>query len=488
MGGLSVSRSACWSYVTWYNALSSGDWATWLPGEPVSPGDVGTFNKDRRFGHYDTLKDLGITCARYSAETPTEPHFYYSKEGLAFESKAAGCSAPGFVALGELDAGIRITAETAHACVLQMLDPTTKYIKNQRQVQDDVLARLRNGQWSIDWQIVMKRTRCPNGFAAISQASGQILELKAAGALPAIVSGQDLGGLELTLASTRVTTDFLIAIFNEISTPVFGALVRVKRGLWDKLLPWRSEGGYLIDPNGKRFHPRELPPDLSAYSPDDRRYDPGRSAMSAAELSSLTVENIFEEVTSLPDGEEFSNSDSPGGDSGLVALAAVRSFPLPRPVVPATLAAADEEDGASILLDFASGDGLAQFTLYDRGSGRYWLEVTLRHPNRQVSVVALGYRADDGTQRDLLIPVGGDNAITSSSVVNLRGYRPGTEWHAWPPVSPAGCTWSVEVVRRSVLASVGTDTVLAWERLAALVRAETRQVIEGELQVLRGTS
>ena len=34
MGG-SVSRSVCWSYVTWYNDLSGGDFATWEPGEIV---------------------------------------------------------------------------------------------------------------------------------------------------------------------------------------------------------------------------------------------------------------------------------------------------------------------------------------------------------------------------------------------------------------------------------------------------------------------
>jgi len=262
----------------------------------------------------------------------------------------------------------------------------------------------------------------------------------------------------------------------------------MKRSLWHKLLPWRSAGGYLIDPNGKRFRPIELPRELSAYAPRDRRYDPARSAMPPAELSSLTVEDVFEEVTTLPGEEESSSPGELSGSSGPVELATVSSFALPRSVVPSTLAAADDGEDASILLDAAFEDGLVQFTLYDRGFGKYWLEVTLRRASPQPSVVIVRYQATDGTSPDLIIPVGGDGTARSSSIVSLPGYQPGTDGQAWLTELGTGQTWSAEIVRRSVLAVVGNGTARAWEQLAALAPAEIGEVISHELRVLRGTA
>jgi hypothetical protein len=140
----------------------------------------------------------------------------------------------GFAALGELDAGVKLTAKAAHACLLQLVNPTVQRVINQRQVQEAVLAQVQGGQWSIDSQIVMSRTWCTTGFAAVSQARGQSLELKAAAKLPAVITDQNLGGLELRLASSRATTDFLLTVFGPASTPVFGSVVRLKRSLWDK--------------------------------------------------------------------------------------------------------------------------------------------------------------------------------------------------------------------------------------------------------------
>lgn len=479
-----MARSACWTYVTWYNDLSSGDWATWLPGRKVDPGSVGSFNGDRRFDHYETLEELGITCASYSEEIPGEEGFYSTAGGFTFEPKIAGSAVPGFAALGELDAGVKLTAKTAHACLLQLVNPTVKKVINQRQVQEAVLAQAKSGLWTIDSEIVMSRTRCSTGFAAISQAGGQSLELKAAAKLPAVINDQNLGGLELRLASSRATTDFLLHVFGPASTPVFGGVVRLKHSLWDKLLPWRSEGGYLVDPNGKRFRPRNLPPDLSAYAPADRRYDPAHSAMSLAELSRLTVEDAFEEVARLPDEGESSLPV----DLATALRSAVRRFVLPRSVVPSPLAAADDEDDAPVLLDAGFADGQARFTVYDRGFGRYWLEVTFGYPSPQPSVVVVRYQAAGGAEHDLMIPVGGDSSAAPSSTVSLRDYRPGTDGQAWLLGGLPGQAWPEDVVRRSVQAAVSNGTARAWEQLAPLVPAETGEVIDRELRALRGNS
>jgi hypothetical protein len=407
--------------------------------------------------------------------------------GFEFQPKAAASVAPGFAALGEADAGVRLTANAEHACLIQMLNPTVRQIENQRPVKEAVLARVRAGSWSLDLHVVIRRTRCSRGFAAVSRVGRQSVEFKTGAKLPAVITDENLPGLELGLASGRSSSGFMITPFIENSTPAFG-VVGVKRTLWHKLLPWRSEGGYLIDPNGKRFLPAKLPLELSAYAPRDRCYDPARSAMPPAELSALTVEDVFEEVTTLPDEDELSSGGEPAGSSGPVELAAVRSFRLPRSAVPSTLAAADDEEDASILLDAAFEDGLVQFTVYDRGSGRYWLEVTFRHAGPQPSVVTVGYQAADGSSRDLIVPVTGDGATAPSSIVSLPDYQPGTDGQASITALSAGQAWPAETVRRSVLAAVGNATARAWERLAALTPAETGEVIKRALRDLRGTA
>jgi hypothetical protein len=471
--------------VTWYHDLSTKDWATWLPGDAIKAGSVGSFNAERCFEHRETLEGHGISIAQYSGDIPLDPIFCWTAGGFEFEPAAASKVAPGFGLLGEVGGRLKFTAKTEHACLLQMLNPTEKRIKNQQQVKEAVLARLISGDWNIDDHIVMRRTRCTSGFALISKARGKGVELTTTADLPAVIGDQDLPGLDLRLAPGWSNADFLLRHFGQNSTPTFGDVSRVKRDLWDKLLPWSHREASLIDPNGKRFLPRQLPPGLTGYAAPDRRYDPARSAMSLAELSRLTVDDVFEEVTT-PLGEADSGPEAERGQgSGPVELAEVRHFPVPRSAVPATLAAADEED-ARILLDSVLEDGLLHFTLYDRGYGRYWLEATLRRPASEPSVVTLRYRTADGASRDLIIPVGGDGRAGASSIVSLPDYQPGTEGEAWLTAARDARVFPPDVVRTSVLAVVGQGTARAWERLASLVSAETGDVINRELRALRG--
>src|ERR1700691_1960794 len=92
-----MGRSACWSYVTWYNKVSSGDWATWEPGSPVSLGDVGKFDRRRRFRKWKNLNDLGI-CFDVSEEIPRGARFYVGEKdfnagsSLTAKTPVAGAS------------------------------------------------------------------------------------------------------------------------------------------------------------------------------------------------------------------------------------------------------------------------------------------------------------------------------------------------------------------------------------------------------------
>jgi excisionase family DNA binding protein len=306
-----MGKSACWSYVTWYNKCSGGNWATWEPGDVVSPGDVGRFDKERRFCHWETLGHYNVSYT-VSEEMPVASHLYATGKAFRVETKVAEQSAVGFVGLGRLDAGVRITAEREHACLLQLREATESRITETRSLLNQIATLLRDGKWDLDLVVVTRRVRARNGFAAISQGAGQSVELKAIGEVR-LAEVLEVGDSELLLASDRSTSGFLLYEFGTRETPVFFPPIRVRHDLWDRLLPWRSEGPWLIDPAGGRHDSRNLPTDLSNLAPKARRYHRRHSAMTLSELSTITVDGLFEQVTSLPPehGSEISQVPIP---------------------------------------------------------------------------------------------------------------------------------------------------------------------------------
>jgi hypothetical protein len=490
-----VAGSPCRSYVTWYNKVSSGNWATWEPGTSVSAGCIGTFDGDLRFHTYRTLRSLGVHAV-LSREQPIGPRYYRLDESLRLKPKLAGESPSALNFLGQLDAGLRITADRAHACVLYMVEPTERSIRNVDEVMDQVLALLREGRWAIDWVLVLKRMRSRRGFAAISTGSGQSLELKASGHLQAVTSTLDLGSAEFAIPSSHASSDFLLFPFGEESTPVFGPPLRVKRALWHRLLPWSRDGYQLIDPAGNRYPPRYVPADLSAFPPDTRRFHPSHSAMPLAELSAMTAREIFEEVTSPADEQPTGDLPTAGlGRSGTVslirpALAApeVRNFPLPQPEERAAIAAAGSERDVPVLLDTSSPDGTADFTLYDRDK-EYWLEVTLTASVQLPAIVHLRYGMATGAERELLIPVADDGTGQPSSVVRLEGYWPRSAWHATLPLPPQDVVgWHDDVIAGSIRAAATEATIQAWDHLVTLVQPDAAALILREINARRNLS
>lgn len=293
-----MGNSASRTYVAWYNRCSSGDWATWEPGDQVSPGDVGRFNKELRFRHWQALSDYGINFT-VSDEQPVGARMYATGKDFNVQAKLAGQSATGFANLGSLDAGLKITAKKERACLLQIREATESHIIQTKLLLEELAALVRAGVWELDLLVVFERTRASRGFAAISQGGGQSLELKAAADVQ-FSEDLELGGAELSLASGKISSDFLVYEFSELETPIFGPPIRVRHDLWDRLLPWRSEGPYLIDPTGGRHDVQSLPIDLSNVAERDRRYDPGRSAMKPNVLAAIKASVMFEEVRSLP--------------------------------------------------------------------------------------------------------------------------------------------------------------------------------------------
>jgi repressor LexA len=295
-----MGRSACWSYVTWHHRCSSSDWATWEPGEVVDLGDVGRFNAERRFLHYENLRrDYGVSF-RVSKPLPVAPRHYRTDKYFRVETKLAESS-------GALNADVRVLAKRKHACILELSGATETRVTNTNAVMRQIAALVRVGGWDLDLVAVVGRIQAGRGFAAISQAAGQALELKAIGdpGLREILAAEGPGkildiGAELLLASGWRATGYLIYEFGRRETPVFTHTIRVKQSLWSRLLPRYGQEPWLIDPASGRGNLDTLLASLAHLPPEARRYDPQRSAMRLSELSEIPAEDLFEEVTSLP--------------------------------------------------------------------------------------------------------------------------------------------------------------------------------------------
>jgi hypothetical protein len=470
-----VSRSACWSYVSWYNQASSGNWATWEPGEAVQPGDVGFFDDQLRFRHPETLGDYGIAFDTTLADLPGT-RTLWSGGDIRFTAQADGTSALALAALGDLGGGVSITASRANACFLHVGDLRESRITNEGQVCRQVAARLTDG-WPIDSVVVVERLEASKGFAAISQSAGASFDVSA------MAGAAGLGAAKISLRAGRRSGGFQFHEFGRGSTPVFSKVIRVKRGLWSRLLPWRHDGPSLIDPYGRPYPAAGPPPSaLSGLPPQARRYDPSRSAMSVAELSSIPVSDLFEVVTSISDV-----MDAAGTDEGAAAPAgaAVLYFPLPTPPRPAELAAADPTDGAPPVVRATTPDGQAHLALFDRGSGEWWLEVSRSTPGTPAPVlVPIRYTATDGGRRELLIPIGDDASRRPSSLAELAGYS-GGGWESANPVASRGIgMWAPGVVVASVRSAVTTATVRAWGTVAAAAPPGIHSLIDEALSDL----
>ena len=201
----------------------------------------------------------------------------WSDGDVHLDFKVSGQSSAGFEALGSLDAGFKATANREHACILHMRDLSEAWIENVEAVLSQIKALLVSGQWEVDLVVVARRLEARQGFAAVSLGSGRSFEAKADGRAR-VAGAADLGSAGFLLAPGSGRGDYLFWDFGPGSTPVFSSAIRVKRDLWDRLLPWRRDGGVLVGPDGRTY--RELPGDLGGHELEARRYEPGVSSMS----------------------------------------------------------------------------------------------------------------------------------------------------------------------------------------------------------------
>jgi hypothetical protein len=462
MQGAGVVGWACRSYVNWYHELT-GHWATWVPGAQVEPGTIGSFDEGAFKPSDRTLERRGIVPEIVTVNLPGQRRLASSHEDVRIEVKGTGKSPAVIDFVASLGGGVELSANREHVCVLDMSDLSEARIGNSEAVLRQIKALLLRGEWEVDLIVVTSRLEARQGFALVYRGSARNFEVTADGT--ARVAGlADLGSAGFVVAPGGGRGDLVFHNFQPGSTPVFSTIIRVRHDLWDRLLPWRRDGGALIGPDGRRY--RELPEDLSGHALEARRYDPARSSMSPEELSAMTVEDLFEEVIDTP------------------AAGQVLSFPLPVPPLRGDVAAAEPADGAPAVAETVSPDGRARFALFDRGDGEYWLEVSAA-ATEIPTMIRLRYTTTARERRELLVPAGGLSA--SAALVKLDGYggRPGRAWTSVPVAS----VWagSPDLITASVGAALSAATLRAWERLASAAPDRGREMISQAIDAAEQT-
>lgn len=439
----------------------------------MEPGYVGRFGRDGCFSPSGTLEDYKIHFEKAERKR-FGAVLLSSGEDVTVKGKISGRLSAAFAFLGKAEAGLKFTAKRQYACVLHMRGISEGWIVDPDRAFEAVRRALLERKWPVDRVVVVRRYKVEQGFAAIFHKAGQSFEVKAAAGLN-VVDLADLEGIDFDFDATHQQGGVQFYEFVSGATPTFSGALRVRRDLWDKLLPWRRDRGVLIGPDGSRY--TGPPANLSEYLPEDLLYDPGSSAMSPGELAAISLEDLFEEVHTLP--PEIDPNLEQAAEPSARKLSFPQRFSLRIPLAPAPLAAADPEREPEPLRT-PSPDGQANFFLYAR-DGKYWLEVTVAPGTVTPVIVSVRYATSASGQQELLVPVEGEAARVASSTVELPGYARGAV-EAAVPVPPDDIeSWPLEVVTASLRAAVTPPTVRAWNGLVPALPADVGALVRREI-------
>ncbi|GII23851.1 hypothetical protein [Planosporangium mesophilum] len=248
----------------WHEARGSFErLPVWLPGTPMSLGDVGVFDESG-WTKQTTLAELGV---RFSADPAGEPvdYDYSSHDGAQVSTRLAAAGAPalgvvgaagapalGAVGNGNLEMHVRFSRQGAF--VLKAGAVTVRRIADQAGVDEQILERYGQGRWRREWVLVSEVAR---GGPSITIVSGSddgeaVIDLGAAGPTgsPLLAAGFGVRSRKGLAAAFVTATE--------------AALLWRGRRVYD---PWWSSEPKLVDRGGV---PRggETPGDPDGGGPD----------------------------------------------------------------------------------------------------------------------------------------------------------------------------------------------------------------------------
>lgn len=184
-------------------------YANWLPGTPLSLGDVGVL-KAKEFVRKTNLKHLNLDFEIIKDSTPSQIS-HQSKGGVSVSAKIAGTAPVLGSVLSEAEAGISVSFSNENSILFKANGTYNHIIKDQVKLGKDILKLYEEGNWDKDYLVITELVEADSSTILISNSSGSSIELSAN-------ANVSLGQLDIANADIGLQPKISKDLYTEIIT------------------------------------------------------------------------------------------------------------------------------------------------------------------------------------------------------------------------------------------------------------------------------
>jgi hypothetical protein len=172
-----------------------GFFATWLPGDPIKIGDIGTL-MGGRFRRVSSLDEVEVPFAE-SEPGPVQNVQYTSASGAKVNTTAAADA----TGLAKAEVAIDFSAEGAF--IFHASGMRARQLKGLSMIEAGVLKAYESGKWQKDWLIVdaVQEASCATIVVSHGRSASLVLAAKIAGAVPTLSLADPKIGFDVSATS-----------------------------------------------------------------------------------------------------------------------------------------------------------------------------------------------------------------------------------------------------------------------------------------------
>lgn len=219
-----------------------GFFGTWLPGDPLSLGDVGILERGR-FRPLTTLTELGIPFTRGVTGSPQNLQ-YTSKSGTSVNVKTSAEVVGPLAASAEIE--IQFSQEGAF--LFHASSVMNQRLDDRLALADSILALYANGTWKSEWFLIESLYSADCATIIVAEDSSASLSIGASSSLP--MGALPLADPHVKLSISSMKGKIVQVVGGRDLRPLYSC-VRLKEG-------WFS-GTKVVPVRGIASAPGELP-------------------------------------------------------------------------------------------------------------------------------------------------------------------------------------------------------------------------------------
>lgn len=153
--------------------------ATWLPGSPLSLGDIGVLN-DNSFSRLGSVKDKSFGINFNEILDESEDDLEYSSKGqVTITNKISGNISNGASSLLNTDVGIIVDFGRENSVYFKSIKSRVNLISDSISLGEDILKLYHAGKWNKNWVVITELVKVESSTILISNSQNARIELKA---------------------------------------------------------------------------------------------------------------------------------------------------------------------------------------------------------------------------------------------------------------------------------------------------------------------